>query len=64
MVRAVEYPRLLSSVFYTGVTAFPLKWLLIYPYKTEWTPFQTKILRKSGSSGNRTQDLWVCSLEL
>jgi hypothetical protein len=43
----------------------PFKWLLNYPHEAEWTPFQTHYFSgKSGSAGNRTWDLWICSQEL
>jgi hypothetical protein len=41
---------------------FPFKWLLIYPQKGWVDPVpDVLLLRKSGSVGNRTRHLWICS---
>jgi hypothetical protein len=42
----------LISIFQTRATTFYVKQLLIYPRKTEWTPFQTQCYsEKCGSAG-------------
>jgi hypothetical protein len=44
---------------------FSFKYLPIYPHKGWVDPVSDPLLfRKSGSVGNRTRDLWVCSQEV
>jgi hypothetical protein len=47
------------SVFWTGVAIFLSSSASFILTRAEWNPFQTHCYsKKSGSAGNRTQDLW------
>jgi hypothetical protein len=52
---AWRIPTAVSSDFYTGAATSSSKQLLNCTHEAEWTPFQTQLLRKSGSAGNRTR---------
>jgi hypothetical protein len=43
---------------------FSFKWPLIYSHNGWVDPVPDLLLFKSGSAGNRTRDLWVCSQEI
>jgi hypothetical protein len=58
-------PTVVNLNFLDWSRYFSFKYLLIYPHKGWVDPIPDPLLiRKSGSAGNRTQDLWVSSQEL
>jgi hypothetical protein len=59
------FPTVVNLSFLDRSRYFSFKQLLIYPHKG-WVDLvpDPLLLRKSGSAGNRTRDLWVSSQEL
>jgi hypothetical protein len=58
-------PTVVNLSFLDQSRQFSFKLLLIYPHKGWVGPVpESLLLRKSGSGGNRTRDLWVSSQEL
>jgi hypothetical protein len=58
-------PTVVNLSFLDRSRYFSSKYLLIYPHKGWMDPVPGPLqLRKSGSAGNRTRDLWVSSQKL
>jgi hypothetical protein len=58
-------PTVVNLGFLDRSRCFSLKYLLIYPQKGRVDPVSDALLlRKSGSAGNLTRDLWVCIQEV
>jgi hypothetical protein len=58
-------PAVVNLSFLDRSRYFSFKYLLVYPHKGWVDPVPDPLLlTKSGSAGNRTQDLWISSQEL